>query len=454
MVRSNASPVDGTMKEPAGRAHVNVAKRKLGILGPHYDDPEDYDFDDDYEDDDYYDDEDGEEGEGGANKEASAEEAEEELRWKETEAPEAFAKNLAKMKKEAEKKGREAEFDEWVDYYALVGCAHLRHKATTEDVQKGYKIACLKFHPDKTMKECLDDEEAREKAEKKFKDVTRGHEVLINLKLRREFDSIDHFDDTVPPADTPEAKFYETFGPLFDLNARFSEKQPVPELGDAETDMQKVDAFYKFWFGFKSWREFRAEGERTVSDNDQREHRREVQRENAKMRQELKKAEVKRLRVFVENAYECDPRIQARTKSKANAKNKIKEEKERIRREKEEAEAAAKKAEEDKAAAEAASKKVASASAKKDKEKRRKEQQKNRKKLREFCGAVGSFDVEGSESLTSGLEAEKLKELVDGLEAAEEAAREEMLCAALKELDLEAATRMEARKQREATVSA
>ena len=112
VVRSNASPVDGTMKEPAGRAHVNVAKRKLGILGPHYDDPEDYDFDDDYEDDDYYDDEDGEEGEGGANEEASAEEAEEELRWKETEAPEAFAKNLAKMKKEAEKKAEQLDIEQ------------------------------------------------------------------------------------------------------------------------------------------------------------------------------------------------------------------------------------------------------------------------------------------------------------------------------------------------------
>lgn len=32
--------------------------------------------------------------------------------------------------------------------------------------------------------------------------------------------------------------------------------QPVPSLGDDDTNMVGVDNFYDFWWTFKSWREF------------------------------------------------------------------------------------------------------------------------------------------------------------------------------------------------------
>eukprot|EP00793_Prasinoderma_coloniale_P006904 PRCOL_00001735-RA len=352
------------------------------------------------------------------------------------------------MKKEAKEKGRDADFDEWCDLYALVGCAHLRYKATTEDVQKGFKVAQIKYHPDKTMKDAMGSEEDREAAEELFARVQRAYETLTNVKARREFDSIDHFDESVGSNDVDEADFYETFAELFESNGRFSEKKPVPKLGDANTDMKVVDAFYKFWFGMKSWREFKADDEHTINDGDDREHKRHLQRQNAKMREKAKKEERERVIKLVQNAFDCDPRIQARKRAAQEAKDKVKNEKERIRREKEEAEAAAKKAEEDAKAAEEAARKNKAADAKKEKEKRRKEQQKNRKALRAFTGEVAAFDVEGTESLCTGLDFDKLKALVKDLEAAEAAAREELLCTALKELDLEAATRMEERAKR------
>lgn len=440
LVCSNAAPVDATMKEAAGRAHINVVKRKLGILGPNYDDDEDWDFDErgDYDDDDYYDD----------DEEGEEEQSEDDAAWTETKAPKAFAARLRRMKKEAKEKGRDADFDEWCDLYALVGCAHLRYKATTEDVQKGFKVAQIKYHPDKTMKDAMGSEEDREAAEELFARVQRAYETLTNVKARREFDSIDHFDESVGSNDVDEADFYETFAELFESNGRFSEKKPVPKLGDANTDMKVVDAFYKFWFGMKSWREFKADDEHTINDGDDREHKRHLQRQNAKMREKAKKEERERVMKLVQNAFDCDPRIQARKRAAQEAKDKVKNEKERIRREKEEAEAAAKKAEEDAKAAEEAARKNKAADAKKEKEKRRKEQQKNRKALRAFTGEVAAFDVEGTESLCTGLDFDKLKALVKDLEAAEAAAREELLCTALKELDLEAATRMEERAKR------
>jgi hypothetical protein len=52
---------------------------------------------------------------------------------------------------------------------------------------------------------------------------------------RRAFDSVDPlFDDTVPAVlakDKAEADFFAAFGPVFDRNARWSNKTPVPLLG-------------------------------------------------------------------------------------------------------------------------------------------------------------------------------------------------------------------------------
>lgn len=39
-------------------------------------------------------------------------------------------------------------------------------------------------------------------------------------------------------------------------NGRWSVTQPIPSLG-----IKEVDAFYDFWFSFKSWREFLHEDE-------------------------------------------------------------------------------------------------------------------------------------------------------------------------------------------------
>ena len=52
------------------------------------------------------------------------------------------------------------------------------------------------------------------------------------------------------------ADFYKVFGAAFRRNARWSTNQPVPDLGDETTPLAQVDAFYAFWFSFKSWREF------------------------------------------------------------------------------------------------------------------------------------------------------------------------------------------------------
>jgi DnaJ homolog subfamily C member 2 len=85
-------------------------------------------------------------------------------------------------------------------------------------------------------------------------------ETLSDQQKRREYDSVDDFDDSLPSTCRP-ADFFAVFGSAFRRQSRWSMKTPVPDLGDADEGYENVQAFYDFWFSFKSWREFPHEDE-------------------------------------------------------------------------------------------------------------------------------------------------------------------------------------------------
>lgn len=66
----------------------------------------------------------------------------------------------------------------------------------------------------------------------------------------------------------------QVFGPAFKRNSRWSVQQPVPDPGDDRTDIEVVERFYDFWFGFKSWREFPHPDEEDLEQAENREHKR------------------------------------------------------------------------------------------------------------------------------------------------------------------------------------
>ena len=68
-------------------------------------------------------------------------------------------------------------------------------------------------------------------------------------------------------------------------------------------------AFYSFWGGFKSWREFARGDTERVGDSASRDERRHVAQKNKKNRELLKKEEIARLRRLVTAAESADPRL-------------------------------------------------------------------------------------------------------------------------------------------------
>ena len=191
------------------------------------------------------------------------------------------------------------------DLYALLGLQHERWMASEHDIRKAYRKAALEHHPDKKRAASQGDLKKLHENEERFKAIQDAYETLSDPSKRREFDSLDPFDDSLPDGaacgESPE-EFIRQFSAAFARNSKWSVKQPVasfPESLDAADEV--VDRFYSFWFSFKSWREFPHPDEEDVEQAESRYERRWIEKHNAKLREEGRKAEVRRMNEFVES---------------------------------------------------------------------------------------------------------------------------------------------------------
>ncbi|KAL1129637.1 hypothetical protein AAG570_012582, partial [Ranatra chinensis] len=245
----------------------------------------------------------------------------------------------------------------------------------------------LRHHPDKRKAKG----ELVNRGEDYFACITKAWEILGDKDKRKSYDSVDpYFDDSIPINNEHNRNnFFEVFGPVFKLNARWSEKKPVPLLGGPDDSRDLVDNFYRFWYNYESWREFSYEDEESKDRAQDRDERRWIERQNKSVRAKKKKEEMIRLRNLVDQAYNLDPRIakfksddkakkEAYKKAKANAAREKqlqiekaqKEEDDRLKKEKIEEEAA---------------KKAKQIAMKAEREAQKKHLRKERKLLRDIC---------------------------------------------------------------------
>jgi DnaJ family protein C protein 2 len=167
-----------------------------------------------------------------------------------------------------------------------------------------------KDNKDKENKISEEEQQKNREINKKWLKLKEAYETLSDPEKRKKYDSTYVFDDTIPEdVEYNEKEFFIEFGPIFLKNSIWSKKKPVPKIGDMNTPLDKVRKFYKFWSNFQSWRDFSVEGEYDLEEATSRYEKRQMLKENRKMKAALLKEEKMRIDNLTNIAYKRDPRI-------------------------------------------------------------------------------------------------------------------------------------------------
>jgi len=196
------------------------------------------------------------------------------------------------------------------NHYEVLGLGDSGPDSTDDELRRAYRKLVLKYHPDKRTDSGGDAKHTNAV----FLAIKKAYETLSDDHRRREYDSRFDFDESIPTGKETfdmDEEFFELYGPVFRRNARFASDSPVPELGSPTSSFDDVDAFYRFWFSFKTWREFTDKDEHDPDMADSRDERRWMQQQNSRARAKLKAAEVERLSKLVKRAHTADPRVRA-----------------------------------------------------------------------------------------------------------------------------------------------
>ena len=260
-------------------------------------------------------------------------------------------------KEKESKKNIKDLFTNGYNYYKILGLEDKFLNAKDEDFRKAYKKLAIIYHPDKNQEnkslQGVSDEQIKEEIKKDLEKETKegnnnnededeenknrnnnenkiskeeeqknreinkkwlklkeAYDTLSDPEKRKKYDSSIVFDDTIPDdKEYTEKNFFSTFGPVFLRNGIWSKKKPVPKLGDMQTPLAKVKLFYKFWHNFQNWRDFAVEGEYDLEEATSRFEKRQMLKENKKMKASMKKEEKIRIDTLTNIAYKRDPRI-------------------------------------------------------------------------------------------------------------------------------------------------
>lgn len=268
-----------------------------------------------------------------------------------------------------------------------------RYKATEDQIKRAHRKKILKHHPDKQGAA------GREESDSFFKCIQRAQEILLDPVKRRQFDSVDEAADVAPPTKKEIQKpgaFYKKWNAVFESEARFSNVQPVPRLGDDNSSQEEVEHFYDFWYNFNSWRTFEYLDEDVPDDNEGRDHKRHIEKKNANARRKHKSEDIARLRKLVDDCLGFDERIKKFRQAKNANKNKRKVEKEAAAKKEAEEKARAKEEEERKKKEEEERLKAEKEQGKKAKEAAKNAVKKNKRVVKGSVKDVNYFAADGN----------------------------------------------------------
>ena len=75
--------------------------------------------------------------------------------------------------------------------------------------------------------------------------IKKAYDILMDEDKKKAYDSSLPFDNSLPKEEEiTDVNFYKIFEPVFQRNAIWSSKKPVPTIGDSETSIKKAKKFY------------------------------------------------------------------------------------------------------------------------------------------------------------------------------------------------------------------
>ncbi|XP_953068.1 DNA-binding chaperone, putative [Theileria annulata] len=206
--------------------------------------------------------------------------------------------------------------------YELLNCTD---SDETAKIKANYRRLVLLLHPDKGVVQKIPDDLKEYSDKYKVSNISKEEKselflllqdaftILSDPDMRLEYDSNLPFDEYIPTHEEAKRKdFFLLFGPVFQMNSRWSRVKPVPLLGTNESDDDYVEEFYEFWRCFETLRTFSHAAPHLLEDAESREEKRWMERENLKVQKKLIKKEQLRIQKLIDITQQYDPRLKRR----------------------------------------------------------------------------------------------------------------------------------------------
>lgn len=201
-------------------------------------------------------------------------------------------------------------------YYEILG---IEKSATLAEIKKAYKTQALKHHPDKNQNkeeatqtftiiqqayQVLSDEHERYFYDNHREAILRGDEERTDVDLMPFFSSeaYSFLDDAVDG-------FYTVYRELFMKLDSLEEVASKISFGRSDSALKEVKQFYAHWSGFSTTRSFAFADKYNLATADGRRMRRQMEKENKKLRDIEKKEYNENIRELVKFIKKRDQRL-------------------------------------------------------------------------------------------------------------------------------------------------
>ncbi|KAL2610793.1 hypothetical protein R1flu_022485 [Riccia fluitans] len=221
-------------------------------------------------------------------------------------------------------------------WYSILG---VERTASADEIRSAYRKEALKWHPDKIQQTGASPEECQ-RATARFQSIALAYEVLGDPTERAWYDkhrneilssgtASKDFDinlwsffssSTFSGYGETGKGFFKVYGDVFKkIHKREQDfakaygMGPIgesPSIGNVQSDYAEVDAFYKFWLGFATIKDFAWCDEYRISDARNRKERRLMEEENSKIRKKERREFNSAVRELASYVKKRDKRVQ------------------------------------------------------------------------------------------------------------------------------------------------